>query len=74
MSHSYPSLPQPLAQAVLGWPGCGGDLSYLIAGLALGWRECLQTKVSVTRAMLDGDDEQANERLARAGQSARAWA
>jgi hypothetical protein len=54
--------------------GCGGDLSYLAAGLALGWQECLQAKVAVTRALLAGDDQQAEEHLAQAGLDARAWA
>ena len=54
--------------------GCGGDLSFLVAGLALGWRECLQTKVAVTHAILAGDHEQAEQTLAQAGQAARAWA
>ena len=54
--------------------GWGGDLSYLAAGLALGWQECLQAKVLVTRALLWGDDKQAQETLAQAGQAARAWA
>jgi hypothetical protein len=53
--------------------GCGGDLSYLTAGLALGWQECLQAKVAVTRAILTGHDEQAKNMLAQAGQAARAW-
>lgn len=54
--------------------GCGGDLSYLTAGLALGWRECLQAKVAVTRALLAGDEKTAEEHLAQAGQAACAWA
>ncbi len=54
--------------------GCGGDLSYLVAGLALGWEECLQAKVAVTRALLDGDNEQAEAHLAQAENEARTWA
>jgi hypothetical protein len=53
---------------------CGGDLSYLAAGLALGWQECLQAKVTVTKALLSDEEQQAQKTLAQAGQTARAWA
>lgn len=53
---------------------CGGDLSYLVAGLALGWQECLRTKVAVTRALLAGEAERAEDLLAQAEEEARAWA
>jgi hypothetical protein len=51
----------------------GGDLSYLLAGLALGWRECLQAKVAVTRALLNGQTAETEARLFQAEQAARAW-
>ena len=53
---------------------CGGDLSYLVAGLALGWQECLRAKVAMTRALLAGDAERAEDLLAQAEEEARAWA
>jgi hypothetical protein len=52
---------------------CGGDLSYLVAGLALGWNECLQAKVAVTRALLAGDDQQAETQLRQAEQATQSW-
>lgn len=52
---------------------CGGDLSYLVAALALGWQECLQAKVEVTRALLAGEEKSAENILAQADQKARLW-
>lgn len=52
---------------------CGGDLSYLVAGLALGWQKCLQAKVAVTRALLAGDAKQARAYLRKAEEEARLW-
>lgn len=42
---------------------CGGDLSYLLARLALGEEQCLAAKVEVTRALLDGRAGEAAETL-----------
>lgn len=38
---------------------CGGDLSYLLARLALGEAQCLAAKVEVTKALLEGRAEAA---------------
>jgi len=53
---------------------CGGDLSYLTAGLALGWQECLQAKVALTRDLLSGKSAEADNLLRQAQQTARVWA
>jgi hypothetical protein len=52
---------------------CGGDLSYLVAGLALGWQKCLQAKVAVTKALLAGDAKQAQTYLSKAEEETRLW-
>jgi len=52
----------------------GGDLGYLTAGLALGWRDCLREKVAFTRAFLKGRAQEAEACLARAQKRTRSWA
>lgn len=52
----------------------GGDLAYLLAGLALGPGQCLAAKVSVTKALLAGQERQAAHILAQAMAAGRAWA
>ncbi len=50
-----------------------GDLSYAVAGLALGRQQALALKVSVTQELLAGREEEAEELLAQARKRARDW-
>ncbi len=51
-----------------------GDLSFLLAGLALGQDQALSTKLAVTRSLLAGRVQQARELLGRAERQTRHWA
>ncbi len=51
----------------------GGDISFAVAALALGQPQALSLKVAVTKALLAGDQAQAQELLARAGTAAARW-
>ncbi|MFZ5586398.1 MAG: hypothetical protein ACOZHQ_10750 [Thermodesulfobacteriota bacterium] len=53
---------------------CGGDLSYLVARLALGERECLALKVRATKAGLAGRQDELAGILTLARERALAWA
>ncbi|MBI4799214.1 MAG: hypothetical protein HY794_10880 [Desulfarculus sp.] len=52
----------------------GGDLSHLLARLALGERACLAAKVRVTKALLAGQERQARQILDQYLALGRAWA
>lgn len=52
----------------------GGDLAHLVAGLALGERECLEAKVAVTRAWVAGRRAEALGMVDACLAQARAWA
>ncbi len=52
----------------------GGDLSFMVAALALGQTQALSLKVAVTKALLAGDEAEAAELLAKAGTAAQRWA
>lgn len=52
----------------------GGDLSYAVAALALGRQQALALKVSITKELLAGRDDEAEELLAQARKRARDWA
>jgi hypothetical protein len=52
---------------------CGGDLSYLLARLALGEGPCLAAKVEVTRALLEGRAEEAADTLNQCLNKATNW-
>jgi len=52
----------------------GGDLSFMVAALALGQPQALALKVTVTKALLGGDEAEANELLAKSGTAAKRWA
>ncbi len=60
--------PEPLLAA------CGGDISYLLARLALGEQACLAAKVGLTKALLAGKEHSAGRLLAAHQAQARAWA
>jgi hypothetical protein len=53
---------------------CGGDLAYLLAGLALGRQSCLAAKVELTKALLAGQDQAASRLLQAHLAMARVWA
>lgn len=52
---------------------CGGDISHLMARLALGPQQCLAMKVAYTRAHLAGDHHQVGQVLKQARNMARDW-
>ena len=52
----------------------GGDISFAVAALALGQPQALSLKVALTKALLTGDQAEAQELLAKAGTAARRWA
>lgn len=66
LAHKLPPCPD-LAAA-------GGDLSHLLARLALGPRACLAAKVEVTKALLSGRENEARQILDQSLAQVRAWA